>query len=208
MDLSSISDSWTQRQYNARQIIIYAGDEVNQLFYIKSGYLKVYTIPEDSDERILLILKPGDIFPLLKDPEQSGAASLYFYESMTDLAARASGHQELLAKLRGDPQAAWELLKYTSEFSSILTGRLAQLESKKAKDKLESLFDYLISVCGKTKAGGSLLDLKLTHHDIAGLINLSRETVSVEMKRLEKQGVIAYKKGFLLIKNQPESAGK
>lgn len=203
MDLINLSDSWSPRQYAAGQILIYAGDEVSVVFYIKKGYVKVYSITDEGEEHILLILKTGDIFPLLKDPEQSKHLSLYFYQAITIVELSVIEQKELLNKLKKDLKNSWELLRYTSEFSSTLTSRLAQLESKGAEEKLVNLFAYLISICGKpTKLNAYLLDLKLTHQDIASLIGLTRETVSTELKNLQNQGKVVSRKGFLLIDKQ------
>jgi len=203
MNLSDIADTWATRHYNRGHILIYAGDEVNRFFYIKKGYVKVYNITEDGDEHVLLILRDKDLFPLVRDPAQLKSSSLYFYETMTPVELLVIEQKSLMENVRKDLKSSWELLRYTSEFSSTLTNRLAQLESKKAEDKLENLFAYLIVVCGKlTKLNAYLLDLKLTHQDIASLIGLTRETVSIEMKKLETQGKVINRKGHLLIDKQ------
>ncbi len=200
MDLFQFSKSWVLRRYNKKQILIHAGDQVNSFFYLVKGYVKVYTITEEGEERILLILKPKDLFPLLKDPNRSGQLSLYFYSAMTKVELHIIDQKEILQKLKNNLEASWELLRYTSEFSNTLTNRLAQLEGKKAEDKLSSLLAYLISVCGKpTKLNFYLLDLKLTHQDIASLVGVSRETISVSIKKLEVENKVMYRNGFLLI---------
>jgi len=199
--LLSISSAWQQKKYSVKQILIHADDEVSRFYYINKGYIKVFTINDEGEEHILLILKPGDLFPLLKNPSQSGQESLYFYSAMVEVDLYVIDQQLLIDKLKDNLEASWQLLRYVSEFSYTLTNRLAQLESsKKADDKLASLFNYLISVCGQpTKLNYYLLDLKLTHQDIARLIGVTRETVSVAMKRLENQNKIMTRRGYLLI---------
>jgi CRP/FNR family transcriptional regulator, cyclic AMP receptor protein len=200
MSLLKISESWVRRKYAEKQIIIYAGDQVNHFFYLEKGYVKVYTITEDGEERILLILKPGDLFPLLRDPARPGQSSLYFHVAMVDVELSVIDQLELLKQLKNDHQAAWELLSYTSKFSSILTSRLAQLESKTAEEKLSNLLSYLISVCGKKiQPHTYFLDLKLTHQDIANLIGVTRETASVTLKQLTSQNRIGHENGHLII---------
>ena len=43
--------------------------------------------------------------------------------------------------------------------------------------------------------------MPLAHKDIASLAGLTRETVSIEMKNLEKKGLIAYKRNQITIKD-------
>ncbi len=200
MTLLQLSDHWIHRTYGKRQILIHAGEPVSRFHYLEKGYIKVYSISDEGEERVLLILKPGDLFPLLKDPESPVQATPYFYAAMTEVDFMFIEQREIIEKLQHNLEASWELLRYTGEFSSILTSRLTHLESKKVDDKLSKLFSYLVLVCGKpTKLGVYRLDLKLTHQDLANLIGVTRETVSVAMKHLEREQLIAHHNGFLLI---------
>lgn len=200
MKLHSISDNWVVRKYPDKQILIYSGDETSRLFYIQKGFVKVYNITDEGEERILLILKPQDIFPLLRDPEKSIQRSLYFYSAMSDVELMINDQEKVISGLRKNRQESWELLRYISDFSSVLSERLAQLESKKAGNKLTRLFGYLISVCGsETKLNAYILRLKLTHQDIASMVGLTRETVSKELKKLERKNLITYRNGFLIL---------
>ena len=203
MNLLDIPGSWTPKQYGKSQILIHAGDDVAKFQYITDGYVKVNTITEEGEERILLILKKGDFFPLLKDPSKSRHLSLYFYAAMTDVKLQVIEQQEIIDKLRNNLEDSWELLRYISEFTVTLTERLAQQETRRAEEKLANLFAYLIPICGNpTKLNAYLLDLKLTHQDIAELIGVTRETVSVTMKKLEKDNTVMYRNGFLLLDNK------
>jgi CRP-like cAMP-binding protein len=46
--------------------------------------------------------------------------------------------------------------------------------------------------------------LPLTHQEIANLAGLTRETTSVEMKRLENDGFIGHQKHLLVVNNLSE----
>ena len=200
MSLLDVSKSWSPRRYPSKQILIYAGDNVNQLHYISKGFIKIYSITDEGDERILLILKPQDMFPLLRDPEKTEHLSLYFYSSMTNVETYNANLAEIMDDLKDNPRETWELLRYISEFSNTLGKRLSQLESKKASEKLSNLFSYLIQICGTpTKLNAYVLSLKITQQEIANLVGLTRETVSKEMKKLENENKVAYHEGRLIV---------
>lgn len=182
------------------QIVIYQGDEVKHFFYIKSGYVKAYNINDDGEERILILRKPGDIFPLLRDPAQPGYVSPYFYDTMTTAEIGMIKQTDFLEKVASSREAAWALLRYTSDFSSQLTERLAQIENKTAEGKLENLLPYLKNICGKPNGDGSWrLELKLTHQDLASLLGIARETVSREIQTLAKRGVVKNNSGYIIL---------
>jgi CRP/FNR family transcriptional regulator len=54
------------------------------------------------------------------------------------------------------------------------------------------LFARLATEHGIERPGGTLLDVRLTHADIASLVGSTRETVSLELSNLAKAGRIAY----------------
>jgi len=52
------------RKYAKNQLIHYAGDSLTHFYLVKEGHLKAYTILDSGDTRTILLLSPGDIFPI------------------------------------------------------------------------------------------------------------------------------------------------
>jgi CRP/FNR family transcriptional regulator len=61
------------------------------------------------------------------------------------------------------------------------------------------LFERLAVDNGKPTAGGTLLDMRLTHQDIASIIGSTRETVSLEMNALVRAGTIKQEGGYITV---------
>ncbi len=198
--LKEVLKATAAKTHPAKSILINEDDELAHLYYISRGFVRAYTITDDGDERVLLILKTGDIFPLLRDPDQSVHVSAYFYETMGEAQTITLNRQDFIDMIRTDRDASWAFLRYSSEIGSELANRVSSLESKSVEDKIRKLLLYLIGVCGIKKGPDLyLLDLKLTHLDIANLVGHTRESASVMMKNLQRQGVISYRSGYLLI---------
>ena len=205
-DLFQVSDL---RQRTKGQIIIFQGDQINHFYYIKQGFVRVYVITDEGDERTLLILTGNDIFPLLKDPGSSSNKSIYFYEAVVDTEIYSIDQQDMIKNIQNSHEASWAMFSYVSKFSSILTARIAQLESKSAEDKVEQLLEYLVGVCGRMiKPNVYKIQLKLTQQDIANLIGHTRETASLTIKKLRRQGVISYKDGYVVYYRASDSKTK
>ncbi len=186
------------------QILIYRDDAINHFYFIKSGFIRVYNITDDGEERTLLILTENDLFPLLKDPERPNNASIYFYEAMTDCEYASVQQQEFLDLIKHDQKATWTLFRYISDLSGVLTERVRDLGGKSAEDKVLQLFEYLITVCGEQiRPNVYRLKLKLTQQEIGNLVGHTRETASLTMKKLEERGVVNYKDGLFVITSQP-----
>lgn len=200
-----LASTMSVARYEKSKIVIYEGDTVKNFYFIKSGYIKVYNINEDGEERTLLLRRPGDIFPLLKDPASPSYVSPYFFETMTEAEIGKIDQEAFLAEASTNRDSAWALLRYISEFSSLQTDRLRQIENKTAEGKLENLLPYLDEICGQSVANGRRLGVKLTHQDLASLLGVARETVSREMQTLAKRGVIEANSGHIVIKKMPNN---
>jgi len=56
---------------------------------------------------------------------------------------------------------------------------------------------------GKDNDEGMVIEVPLRHQDIASSINASRETASREIATLERKGLIATKRSYIILKDVP-----
>ena len=82
------------KRYPKNQLIYYAGDELSQIYLVKEGFVKAYTILDSGDTRTLFLLGPGDIFPMVFSVtmEWQTYKVKYFYQSLTDVTLQSMGH--------------------------------------------------------------------------------------------------------------------
>lgn len=198
--LEQVFKNPTLRKYKKGHIILHQGDELVHTFYVKKGYVKMYSITDEGDQRILLIFPAGTAFPLLPNMTVPKFIINYFYEAMTDVELVMSGRIELAKFLEDDPEAAQLALNYIIELSADAVRRISTIESKDAKHKLSRLLHYLIKVCGKeVKANHYRLGMKITHQDMADMTGLARETASIQIKKLEDERIITQQDGYMII---------
>ena len=215
--LAELFKSGQKRQYKKGQVLMHQGDTLSNLFYIERGFVKIYNILESGDERILVLMGPGDAFPLANALFRSDYELKYFYETMTEVKAVVVEREKLAAKLSGNHQTLQVLLEYITRTNRQMVERLEVLENKSADLKIAKTLPYLIEKAGtKTSDKKFKLKLKLTHQDIANMTGLTRETTSIEIKKLERAGVIKQSAAHMLINleslpdawGQLETAGK
>ncbi len=188
------------RKYRKGHIILHQGDELRNTYYIKRGYVKLYTITDDGDERILLIFQPRSAFPLLPNMSAPKFFINYYYEAMTDVELSMIPRRKLAKILDEDPEVAQLALNYIIELSADAVRRIGAIESKDAKNKLARLLQYLIKICGvEITQNKYRLKMKITHQDMANLAGLARETTSIQAKKLEQEGVINHKGSYMTI---------
>src|SRR5436853_542326 len=75
-----------EKRYPKNQIIRYQGDALSEIYLLKKGYVKAYTILDSGDTRTMFLLGPGDIFPISfsLSIDWENYTVRYFYQSMTD----------------------------------------------------------------------------------------------------------------------------
>ena len=133
----------------------------------------------------------------------------YYLEAMTALELEMAPRDEFIRFVKANGDALFDL---TSRILIRLGGLLSRMEYMvfgNAGNKVASI----ISICAerfghKNVSGNTVVGVPLTHKDIANLIGVVRETVSIEMKRLENEGIIGYDGRHILIKDSRKLRSK
>ncbi len=196
-ELERLFGKSTTHRYQKGQILLHAGEELDSFFYVKKGYVKMYGITDLGEERILLIFYPRSIFPIFPNRlKESGHMVNYFYQSMTNLEVYKISAVELTKVLDTNKSAAQAALEYVTDMAADLISRLGIIENKNAKAKIANLLQYLVKTCAtQIKPDRYQVNFKITQQDIASLTGLTRETASIQINQLEKDGVIIKGKG-------------
>lgn len=198
IEVEQLFSSGRLKTYSKNQLIHYEGDPLSHLYLIQSGYVKAYTILDSGDTRTLLLLGPGDIFPLTFSTSLNWEdyQIKYFYQSLTDTEFQALPSSVLQEQIIEHPEKMKAYADYVSASNQAIMHQLEVMKNKKAIDKVELLLPYLVSKAGKeVKPGLYQLEIKLSHQEIADLSGVTRETTTTLLKRLEKSGIIDQKRG-------------
>lgn len=178
--------------------IIRAGEEPTGAFFLKKGYVKMSYIFENGVEIIFNIFKPGSLFPIIwviGDVE-----NLYYYQAMTDIDVIKSPKTEVIKLLDENPDILFNLTRrLVIGFDGLLIN-LRHILFGNSVVRVSSALYIMAKRFGKKKQGGKVLvDIKLTHQDIASLSGISRETASIAIKKLKRNGVVSQKRGYFFV---------
>jgi CRP/FNR family transcriptional regulator len=188
--MESIAADYPSRVIPKGRPLLYQGEIPTMGFYVKQGIVKLYNITSQGEEKIVGYESAGGLLPIEWLFSRAQVA-LYYYDTFTDCEVVRLPKDELIDKLNRNPDAARAFLDRSVGMYIGATMHLHALEQSKARQKLLSIFQYLVLRFGK-KTGGSnfRIDLKLTHQEIANLIGTTRETTSTEISKLTKEGVL------------------
>jgi CRP-like cAMP-binding protein len=175
-------------KHNKRDMILHADDTTSSVFFIKKGYIRVYRISEQGEELTLSILKPHDFFPLTYGFNIS--ANPYYLEAITELEFWRAPKEEFLSYIKKDPSLYMELTtRLLVRLDGVMT-RMEYLLFSNAYTKVATTLLVCAKRFGTEQDGRTLILVPLTHRDIATMVGLTRETTSLEMKKLEKDGFV------------------
>jgi CRP-like cAMP-binding protein len=167
-------------------MLVYAGDPPPGVFYLVAGEVRLYDIARNGDEIVLHVYKPGSFFPTPK--ALMNYSDEFFYEAGSAVVVRLAPVSEFIPFLKKNPQLLFDLFGNALLFVNGLMKRLRYLMKGSARELV--LFELLLAC----KRFGSLTErgyfLNIPEEEFAMRTGLSRETVSREMRKLEKAGCI------------------
>jgi CRP-like cAMP-binding protein len=184
----------------ARNETILLQDETpDVVFCVKSGFIKAYDIDTQGCEQLLWFGSSGDIFPMIwlfrLTPDVQ-----YFFSAFTDVELYVVNRCELLEFLQKNPEALMSLTrKLVLRMNEAFT-HLDATKKARADEKIAHALYFLSLRFGHIVGEGEYrVVLPLTHQDIANLLGLARETVTIELRKLQEKGYIKYTKTSLSV---------
>lgn len=185
-----------ERKYGKDVTIFSKGDPSNALFIVKSGKVRILSLSDRGTETIVHILKEGEIFgELLLSEEQRAFTAVAGTDALVTVLSKGS-LTELLAAIP----------TISKNFIRLLSMRLAKVERDFGDFghtwSYNRLAKVLLRLCeehGKETPAGTVIPLRLTHEDLANLIGTTRETVTTQMIRFRRRGLVKRQDRFLVV---------
>lgn len=106
--------------------------------------------------------------------------------------------------LADHPDAALALLQVLGAVGQRMASRLALVSMHGARARLAMLLLDLSQRFGVRDSRGTIVDVRLTHREMASLIGATRETVSVAIVELRKQGIIRTEARRVIVVDESE----
>lgn len=173
--LTGFFSKYPSKKFKKGEIVLKPGDKANYVDFIKSGYVSVYTVNDSGREISMSFFKPMLYFTTIF--AITGIANKFYFKAVSNV--------ELWMAPKND---FWEFCKENTQVGKTIT------------EIISGLFLDLIETTGKLLAGDSMAKVAmivatvtdnkshfaLTHKMIGNLTGLTRETVTIQMLKLEK----------------------
>jgi CRP/FNR family transcriptional regulator len=189
-----------ERRFAPKDTIFTPGDPDDQLYFLLSGTVRLYKIYGDYKEATTALLKDGGVFGKLNLVE--GRWQDVFAEAVTE--ARVAGIQKasLERVIKSDPAFALKLFSSLSERLRQSDEVIESLLHREVSCRLATLLMNLGERFGENNGVGVLIDVRLTHQDLANMIASTREAVSKVMSEFQRDGVVESRNRRIAIVNR------
>ncbi len=200
-DFTSNFRSTILRKYKNKNIILFQGEVPPLALVIKSGFVISYTISNSGDEQIIAFYTVGDVIPVEWVFSRS-PVSLYYYRAFTDCIVTAINREEFRESIDKDHLLSNKLLNQFANSFIGSTVHIHALEHSHSQDKIIKIMHYLVlrfGIVDRNKSDVYKMPFKLTHSQIASLVGITRESVTIEAIKLKKRGALQYKGGIYTV---------
>lgn len=173
-------------------IIYHQGDKARCFYYLKKGRVKVVMTSADGMEKTLSTASAGEILGEAaffdKMPRISSAYAL------TNIEVVSVDEAKLLTLIKDNPELALALLEIQATRIRQLSSQIDAITFMKADGRIASLL--------LRSASSNIVNY--THEEIAGIVGVSRVTVSKILNRFKRGGLLKTDYGKIILINTVE----
>lgn len=195
--LTVVAKLMSSRCYMSHDIILRKGDSADHLAFLLAGKLQVVDVTEDGREIGIHFISPGAYFGELSvidgEPRSASVVSVQTSEVAFLPSAQARAlifNRPLIAE------------RFLTHFAQIVRASSRQRTLLSIPNAFQRVFAQLQQFVRETKDGQVIEGLP-KQHEIAIMVNTSRETVSRALHTLIKLNIVE-KKGTVFIVTRPE----
>ncbi len=176
------------KTYRKNQVIFLEEETGNYMYIVLAGKVKVTKATSGGKETILAIHQPGDFFGemALLDGKTSPAT----VSAIEDCRIATIYHSDFQRLMMSNEKVVRQIIQVLCSRLRQVWAQVQDLSYSTADDRIRAGILQLSRKHGVPDARGIIIDLKITHQELAELVGTSRETVTRTLARLQKKGVL------------------
>lgn len=186
-DLNMIA---ARKQFSVGQSYYFQGDVIHSFANVTQGMAKLVRTSEDGRSQIVGLLFPSDFLGSSIGTQEDAPAS-HGVEAVSDLELCVFPRIKFEPLLQKHPALELKLLNRTLSELQIAREWMVLLGRKTAEERVATFLLYVAEKMTNVSCQGqSGFDLPLNRADIGDYVGLTLETVSRQISRLRKDGII------------------
>ncbi len=184
--LNNFFKNYRKISYKKGENIFRPGDIFNFVYYIDEGYVRLFSVTADGREVTSNNFKP--VFPLSYYYAKSKKENRFYFQAVTSTELYSAPTSDFLKFLKNNPEIERGINDMYMEKLEELLLECQNKASGKAYQKVAVLISSLVHKYGQEEGDVLKVDFGITHDIIASLSGISRETATIQISKLEKDG--------------------
>lgn len=187
--LQAFAQNYPSEMFTQNTVVMRSETKSDFFYFVETGAIKMSKTSKDGKHLILHTFFPGSFFSLLT--LASNGLNPYDFTTQLPSTLRKIPQKEVVNFLTSHPEVLFNVQIRLLKGLSGLLQRVEQTVFVPAYNQVASLLVYFSRHFAESSHTTThRLMVKITHQEIAEWLGLSRENVSIQMKRLERQGLI------------------
>lgn len=198
-EIEALESRCLLRTFARKSLIYLPSDQSDSVLLLASGRVKLYHITNEGKEAVLALIEPGELFGelALVEPGQREEFAEAMMPSRVVLIPGAAV-RELMEK---HPEVSLEVSRLMGLRRRRTERRLKSLLFRSNRERLIHLLLELAEKYGRPTSDGLLIDIKLSHQELASIIGSTRETVTVVLGELQTEGYLLIRRRQVVLRN-------
>ncbi|MDQ6599421.1 Crp/Fnr family transcriptional regulator [Bacillus salipaludis] len=188
-ELTKVTDIAIVREWKKHSHVFLQGDPLENVYFIKSGKVKIYKSDISGKEQLVNIMKKGEMFPhvgFFRKGDYPAYAEIL--EPSTLIAIPILKFESVLIE---NPELCIKVFRVLGEKIVDLQNRLEEQILNNTYEQIIKLLIRLAQKYGKKLEDSSiLLKAEFTNKDLANMIGTTRETISRTLTKMKKEELI------------------
>lgn len=183
-----------------KKAVVYAPTDAGQtVLVLASGRVKIYDLTHEGRETILAFVEQGELFGELAALD--GQPRQEFAEAVEDCEVLAIPGDDFMGLLESRGDLALSVTKLVGLRRQRIETRLRNILFLPSRLRLVRVLIELVDSHGERKGFQYAIRFPLSHQDLAGLIGVTRETVTLTLGQLQAEGLIAIERQRVIVRD-------
>ena len=176
------------RRFPRRSVLYFPDEPGESVLLLTRGRVKIMALTPDGREMIFTFIEPGELFGELAVLDTSPRSE--HAEAVEDCYVLAIPRDEILWLMSQRSDIAMSITKLIGLRLRRVETRLKNLLFRSIRERTTLMLLELLGSHGRPVGNRWEIDLRLSHQEFANLIGATRETITITLGQLQKEGMI------------------
>jgi CRP-like cAMP-binding protein len=187
------------RSFPKNSAVYMPSDSADGVFLLAEGRIRICSSTPDGKQAILAFIEPGELFGELALIESRGREERA--EAAADSTVVLLPGDEVRRLMEASAALTLGITKLIWFRRTRVERRLRNLLFRSNRDRLAHLLLELVEQYGRKMNEGVLVDIKLSHQELASIIGATRETVTALLGEMQLEGLLKVSRQRIVVRD-------